>query len=46
MSKAVDQVYALLPVVHRQRDEEAGEPLKALLSVISEQIGIVDGSPD
>ncbi|MBS0150800.1 MAG: hypothetical protein JSR31_07640 [Nitrospira sp.] len=42
MSKAVDQVYALLPVVHRQRDEEAGEPLKALLSVIAEQIGIVE----
>ncbi len=42
MSKAVDHVYALLPVVHRQRDEEAGEPLKALLSVIAEQIGIVE----
>lgn len=42
MSKTVDQVYALLPVVHRQRDEEAGEPLKALLSVIAEQIGIVE----
>ena len=42
MSKAVDQVYALLPVVHRQRDEEAGQPLKALLSVIAEQIGIVE----
>jgi hypothetical protein len=42
MSKAIDQVYALLPVVHRQRDEEAGEPLKALLSVIAEQIGIVE----
>ncbi len=42
MSKTVDQAYALLPVVHRQRDEEAGEPLKTLLSVISEQIGIVE----
>ncbi|MDF0677304.1 MAG: hypothetical protein P0120_23655 [Nitrospira sp.] len=42
MSEADDRVYALLPVVHRQRDEEAGQPLKALLSVIADQIGIVE----
>ncbi|MDF0668192.1 MAG: hypothetical protein P0119_19275 [Nitrospira sp.] len=42
MSEADDRVYALLPVVHRQRDEETGGPLRALVSVIAEQVAIVE----
>lgn len=42
MGDVDDRVYALLPVVHRQRDEEVGEPLRALLSVIADQVGIVE----
>lgn len=36
MTQPVD-LYALLPVVHRLRDAEQGEPLRALLSLISTQ---------
>ncbi len=34
--------YRLLPAIHRIRDAEQGEPLKALLSVIAEQITVVE----
>lgn len=37
-----DRLYRLLPVVHRMRDAEMGEPLRGLLSVISEQVNIVE----
>jgi hypothetical protein len=37
-----DRLYKLLPAVYRQRDFEAGGPLKALLGVISEQVNVVD----
>jgi hypothetical protein len=33
-----EQLYALLPAVHRARDAEAGEPLRALLAVAEEQL--------
>ena len=42
MSQAGDRLFALLPVVHRQRDEEPGGPLRALFSVIAEQVDIVE----
>jgi hypothetical protein len=37
-----DRLYNLLPVIYRQRDAEAGGPLRALLAVISEQVNLVD----
>lgn len=42
MKKELDRLYELLPVVYRQRDAEAGEPLRALLQVISEQVNLVE----
>ncbi len=40
--KRKDRLYELLPVVHRMRDVKQGEPLKALLSVISEQVNLLE----
>ncbi len=37
-----DRLYELLPVVYRMRDAEQGEPLKALLRVITEQVDLVE----
>ncbi|HVM14308.1 MAG TPA: hypothetical protein VM287_08250 [Egibacteraceae bacterium] len=37
-----DRLYDLLPAVHRLRDAERGEPLRALLAVISEQVKVVE----
>ncbi|MCF3101820.1 hypothetical protein IPZ58_09520 [Streptomyces roseoverticillatus] len=37
-----DQLYDLLPAVHRRRDAENGGQLRALLSVIAEQAGVVE----
>lgn len=37
-----DRLYNLLPVYYRQRDFEAGEPLRALLAVMSEQVEVVE----
>lgn len=34
-------LYELLPVIHQRRDAEQGYPLKALLAVIDEQVGVV-----
>ena len=42
MSRSVDRLYELLPMVHRMRDAEAGEPLRALLAVINEQVNVVE----
>jgi hypothetical protein len=42
MSKNIDRLYELLPAIHRIRDAEQGEPLKALLRVISEQVNLVE----
>jgi hypothetical protein len=38
-----DRLYELLPAVYRMRDAQAGEPLRALLQVIAEQIEVVQG---
>ncbi len=42
MSLATDRLYGLLPLVHRERDEELGHPLRALLRVIEEQADVVE----
>ncbi|MHC1767283.1 MAG: hypothetical protein AB9869_23890 [Verrucomicrobiia bacterium] len=36
-----DHLYRLLPAIHRRRDSESGEPLKALLAVIARQYAIL-----
>ncbi|MGH3388373.1 MAG: hypothetical protein ACRDOO_05790 [Actinomadura sp.] len=42
MSRDPDRLYRLLPAVHRRRDAERLEPMRALLAVISEQVDIVE----
>jgi hypothetical protein len=42
MSLGLEELYALLPAVFRTRDAAAGEPLKALLGVICEQVAVLD----
>ena len=37
-----DRLYELLPAIHRIRDVEQGEPLRALLRVIAEQVNLVE----
>ncbi|NNG00300.1 MAG: hypothetical protein HKM93_13020 [Desulfobacteraceae bacterium] len=37
-----DRLYELLPPIYRIRDTEQGEPLKALLRVIGEQVNLVE----
>ena len=44
MNSDVETLYELLPSIFRIRDAEQGEPLKALLSVIAEQVGVLDES--
>lgn len=38
----MERLYALLPAIHRIRDAEQGEPLKALLTIIGEQAGALE----
>jgi hypothetical protein len=38
----LDRLYELLPVFYRMRDVERGEPLRALLQVIAEQVNVVE----
>ena len=42
MSYDPDQLFILLPAVHRIRDAEEGEPLRQLLALITEQAGILE----
>src|SRR3954468_8362800 len=42
MSFDADRLYELLPAIHRIRDKEQGEPLKALLSVIADQVAVLE----
>jgi hypothetical protein len=42
MSFEVDKLYALLPSIDRIRDAEHGKPLRALLSVIAEQVEVLE----
>src|SRR2546430_16536187 len=37
-----DRLYDLLPGVYRKRDAEFGQPLRALLRVIAEQVDVVE----
>ena len=37
-----DRLYRLLPAVYRERDLAAGQPLRALLGVIAEQVDVVE----
>jgi hypothetical protein len=46
LSFDAQHLYELLPVLYRLRDSEQGEPLKALLSVIAEQVGVVEDNLD
>ncbi len=38
----IDRLYDLLPAIYRMRDVEQGEPLKALLQIISGQVNLVE----
>jgi hypothetical protein len=42
MSASPDHLYELLPAVYRQRDAEQGQPLRALLRAIAEQVDVVE----
>lgn len=42
MTDRLDRLYNLLPAVHRMRDVDQGEPLRALLRVIAEQVNVVE----
>lgn len=46
MSFNAQHLYELLPVLYRLRDAEQGEPLRALLSVIAEQVEVVEDNLD
>lgn len=41
-----DRLYTLLPYIHKLRDAEQGEPLRALLQVISEQVNNLEADID
>lgn len=42
MSFDLERIYNLLPAIHRIRDAEQGEPLRALLSVIADQVAVLE----
>lgn len=42
MKEQTDRLYELLPVVYRQRDADRGYPLRTLLRVISQEVGVVE----
>lgn len=42
MSRPADYLYELLPQVHRTQDALRGNPLRALLRVITEQVNVVE----
>lgn len=46
MSFDMERLYELLPAFYRIRDVERGEPLKALLSVIAEQVAVLEEDLD
>lgn len=41
-SMTPDELYSLLPAVHRRRDAEQGGPLRALLTIVAEQAAVVE----
>ena len=42
MSFDVERMYELLPAIYRIRDADRGEPLRTLLSVIADQVGVLE----
>src|SRR5204862_269450 len=42
MNTTSDRLYNLLPVIYRLRDAEQGEPLRALLSIVSDEFAAVE----
>jgi hypothetical protein len=42
MTFDAERLYRLLPAIYRIRDAEQGGPLRALLAVIAEQVGVVE----
>src|SRR4030095_6050824 len=42
MSFDAERIYELLPAIYRVRDADRGEPLKALLSVIADQVAVLE----
>jgi len=42
MTTESDHLYELLPVVYRLRDAERGEPLRALMAIISDELATVE----
>ena len=42
MSFSGDQLYNLLPAIYRIRDTEQGEPLRALLSIVADQLAVLE----
>ena len=42
MRPTAERLYQLLPAIHRLRDAAEGEPLKALIEVIAEQVSVVE----
>ena len=42
MSLNADQLYALLPAVYRTRDQDAGAPLQAFMTVLAGQLSLID----
>ena len=46
MSFDAQRLYELLPVIYRIRDLEQGEPLRALLAVIADEVGVLEENLD
>lgn len=46
MSFDLERIYSLLPAAHRIRDAREGEPLKALLGVIADQVAVLEENLD
>src|SRR5215467_9807943 len=42
MNDRLDRLYNLFPAVHRMRDADQGEPLRALLAVIATQVNVLE----
>src|SRR5689334_17592689 len=46
MSFDAQRLYELLPAIYRIRDLEQGEPLRALLAVIADEVGVLEENLD
>ncbi|MGB3613254.1 MAG: hypothetical protein WBA10_05615 [Elainellaceae cyanobacterium] len=44
MTPTRDRLYALLPAIYRIRDDAEGEPLRALLAVVEQELDILEGN--